>query len=122
MPTIRAASRVSRQVISRIWIIAPSLRDQHAFALGMEVVEELVPSRRETRQVDRDLLAGLNHALAVQLEALALDRERRRVGDLQADLGPAGRRDLRRLEAGLVHGERHRDVVRPYGTDQDERQ
>src|SRR5437879_2544878 len=79
-----AASSDSRHMMSSVSITAASLHHQRAAPLLVEVVEELVASRREPRDVDRDRLTGRHHALAVQLEALELDRRRGLVRDLEA--------------------------------------
>ena len=39
----------------------------------MEIVEEVVTTRTQGRQVNEDRLAGVNHLLPVKLEALKLD-------------------------------------------------
>src|SRR5580765_3210246 len=111
IPTIRAASSVSRHMMSRVWIIGRSLHDEHAFALGMEVVEELVAAGAQPGEVDGDPLAGLDDPLAVQLEALELDGRGGLVRDVEADLGAARRLDLGRREPAVVHGQRDGDVV-----------
>src|SRR5581483_3912133 len=81
MPTISAASSDSRQAMSRVSTIG-SLDDEHAAPLLVEVVEELVPTGVEPGQVDVHRLARLDDALPVELEALELDRDRRRVRHL----------------------------------------
>src|SRR6266566_1009781 len=104
-----AASSDSRHMMSSVSITAASLHHQRAAPLLVEVVEELVASRREPRDVDRDHLTGRHHALAVQLEALELDRRRGLVRDLEAQAlarpHRGGEREEERgeQEAGWAH-------------------
>src|SRR5256712_4754866 len=107
MPTMSAASSDSRHMMSSVSITAGSLHHQRAAPLLVEVVEELVAPGREPRNVDRDRPPGRHHALAVQLEALELDRDRGLVRDLEAQALARRRLDLGGREAVL--GDRQRD-------------
>src|SRR5438445_8658987 len=122
MPTTSAASSDSRQAIRSVSSTAPSPYQQRATALLVKVVEELIAPGPEARDVHRGRLPRLDHALAVQLEALELDRHRGPVGDLEADAGAGGRLDLGRRESRLLDRERDRPVLRchPSGNPQQE--
>src|SRR2546425_5951990 len=114
MPTMSAASSDSRHMMSSVSITAASLHHQRAAPLLVEVVEELVASGREPRDVDRDRLAGRHHALAVQLEALELDRYRGLVRDLEAQALARRRLDLGGREAVLGDGQRDGPLLGPH--------
>src|SRR2546425_5353551 len=109
-----AASSDSRHMMSSVSITAASLHHQRAAPLLVEVVEELVASRREPRDVDRDRLTGRHHALAVQLEALDLDRRRGLVRDREAQARARRGLDLGGREAVLGNGQRDRPLLRPH--------
>src|SRR5262249_37163588 len=112
MPTMSAASRVSRHAMSTVWIMVSSLDDQDALPLGMEVVEELVAAGGKPGEIDGARLPRLDRPTAVQLEALELDGGTGVVADFEPDLRAARRLHPRRLEAPVPHGERHGDLVR----------
>src|SRR5215470_9859050 len=112
MPTTSAASSVSRHVMRSVSSIESSLDRQHATPLLVEVVEELVATGRQSREIDRRLLTGWHHALAVELEALELDRRRRLVAHLETDAGPRRGGDGGRLEALGLHAQRDRQLFR----------
>src|SRR2546427_7121932 len=114
IPTMSAASSDSRHMMSSVSITAASLHQQRAAPLLVEVVEELVASGREPRDVDRDRLAGRHYALAIQLEALELDRRRGLVGDLEAQALARRRLDLRGRKAVLGDGQRDGPLLGPY--------
>src|SRR2546428_1158408 len=114
IPTTSAASSDSRHMMSSVSITAASLHHQRAAPLLVEVVEELVASRREPRDVARDRPTGRHHALAVQLEALELDRRRGLVRDLEAQALARRGLDLGGREAVLGNGQRDRPLLRPH--------
>src|SRR5437870_10960591 len=114
MPTMSAASSDSRHMMSSVSITAGSLHHQRAAPLLVEVVEELVAPGREPRNVDRDRPPGRHHALAVQLEALELDRDRGLVRDLEAQALARRRLDLGGREAVLGNRQRDRPLLRPH--------
>src|SRR5437867_7050403 len=120
IPTMSAASSDSRHMMSSVSITAGSLHHQRAAPLLVEVVEELVAPGREPRNVDRDRPPGRHHALAVQLEALELDRDRGLVRDLEAQALARRRLDLGGREAVL--GDRQRDgpLLGPHRRDEHE--
>src|SRR5438552_5821418 len=98
-----AASSDSRHTISSV-SNTPSPYQQRAAALLVEIVEELVPAGSESGDVDGRRLPRLDHALAVQLEALELDRCRGPIGHLETHAGTGRRLDLRRREPCLLDG------------------
>ena len=49
----------------------------------MEIVEEMIRAGIQRRQKHRDYLTGRHYALAIQLEALELDRSASGIGDLE---------------------------------------
>src|SRR6266516_1807340 len=114
IPTTSAASSDSRHMMSSVSITAASLHHQRAAPLLVEVVEELVASGREPRDVDRDRPTGRHHALAVQLEALELDRRRGLVRDLEAEALARRGLDLGGREAVLGNRQRDRPLLRPH--------
>src|SRR5438034_5381386 len=118
-----AASSDSRHMMSSVSITAASLHHQRAAPLLVEVVEELVASGREPRDVDRDRPTGRHHALAVQLEALELDRRRGLVRELRAE--PRARRSEEHTSELQSHSdivcrlllEKKKKIENPRGTD-----
>src|SRR2546426_9472723 len=120
IPTMSAASSDSRHMMSSVSITAASLHHQRAAPLLVEVVEELVASRREPRDVDRDRPTGRHHALAVQLEALELDRRRGLVRDLEAQALARRGLDLGGREAVLGNGQRDGPLLRPHRRGEEE--
>src|SRR5438552_2216288 len=88
-----AASSDSRHTISSV-SNTPSPYQQRAAALLVEIVEELVPAGSESGDVDGRRLPRLDHALAVQLEALELDRCRGPIGHLETHAGTGRRLEL----------------------------
>src|SRR5262249_56671797 len=86
--------------------------------LFVEVVEERIRARFQVGQVDRDRLPRLDDALAMQLEALELDRLAITVGDVQLEAGVGGDDDLRRVELAARELELEHRIV---GTGMDRR-
>src|SRR5438093_5073032 len=113
IPTTSAASSDSRHMMSSVSITPASLHHQRAAPLLVEVVEELVASGREPRDVDRDRPPRRHDALAVQLEALELDRGRGLVRDLEAQALARRRLDLGGREALLGDGQRDGPFLGP---------
>src|SRR5947207_9399799 len=109
-----AASSDSRHMMSSVSITAASLHHQRAAPPLVEVVEELVASGREPRNVDRDRPTGWHPELAVQLEALELDRRRGLVRDLEAQALARRGLDLGGREAVLGNRQRDRPLLGPH--------
>src|SRR5208282_2703083 len=100
------AIAADQRITPKARAVGASARDNLALDRAVtEVVKERVRARRECRQIDRDRLARLHDALAMQLEAFELDRRVAGVGDLQFDRCVGRQGQARGLDGAGVKAE-----------------